>query len=109
MGTRNAAGLTGGWHGPRNRREGRRQRLIRRLLIAGDGKPVSGREMVQAIYPRGPWPEWRWACVRLSARRYAVPVLKPRSRPLKWRANPLVIKNSVNYQYDENACRKYVA
>ena len=66
------------------RREGRRMRLIRRLLMIADG--VSAREMVRAIYPRGPWSEWCWARVRQSARRSAEPVLEPRSRPLLWRA-----------------------
>jgi len=32
-------------------REGRRQRIVRRLLIAADGKPVSTRDMVEAIFP----------------------------------------------------------
>jgi hypothetical protein len=33
---------------------------IRRLLIAADGKPVSGREMIEVIYPgRDSWPPSR--------------------------------------------------
>jgi hypothetical protein len=87
--TRNTAGLCRGWDGRRDRGEGRRQRAIRRLLIAANGASVTGREMMQAIYSRGePWTEWRWRDVRASARRWAVPVLEPRSRPLRWRAKP---------------------
>jgi hypothetical protein len=52
------AGLNHGWRGRRDRgrrdrREGRRQRIIRRLLIGADGGTVGGREMMAAIYPRG--------------------------------------------------------
>jgi hypothetical protein len=35
-----------------------------------------------------PIPEWRLASVRKAASRFAVRVLEPRSRPLKWRAKP---------------------
>jgi hypothetical protein len=88
-GSRNTSGLNRGWRGRGDKREGRRQRVVRRLLIAADGAPILGREMMQAIYPRGePWTEWRWRDVRASARRWAVPVLEPRTRPLKWRAKP---------------------
>jgi hypothetical protein len=85
---RNTAGLNRGWRGPRDRREGRRQRLIRRLLIAADGEPVTTRDMIDVIYPRANRMEWRWRDVRASARRWAEPLLKPRSRPLRWRAKP---------------------
>jgi hypothetical protein len=85
-GPKNAAGLTGGWHGPRDRREGHRQRKIRRLLIAANGQPVSARDMIAIVYPgRTSWPEWCWACVRRSAERYAERVW-PRARPLRWKA-----------------------
>jgi hypothetical protein len=85
---RNISGLNRGYlH--RRRREGRRQKAIRRLLIAADGGGVSGRQMMEAIYYRGePWTEWRCATVRLSALRYAERVLEPRSRPLLWKAKP---------------------
>jgi hypothetical protein len=36
--------LLSGWRGRRDRREGRRQRIIRRLFIGADGRPVSTRE-----------------------------------------------------------------
>jgi hypothetical protein len=86
--TRNRAGLLlRGWVGDRDRREGRRQRIIRRLLIAAGGKPVSGLEMISAIYPGQAWGEWRWAKVRESASRYAVRI-EPRTRPLCWRLKP---------------------
>jgi hypothetical protein len=59
------------------------------MLIAADGEPVSGRDLMAAVYMRGePWTEWRWRDVRISARRWAVPVLKPRARPLRWRIKP---------------------
>jgi hypothetical protein len=95
--TRNTIGLSRGWVGRRgDRREGRRQRAVRRLLIAADGGPVTTRQMVEAAYPRidtsKMLPQWRWQDVRLSARRYAEPILQPRSRPLKWRAKPEVFK-----------------
>jgi hypothetical protein len=51
--TRNVSGLSRGWGGRSDRREGRRQRIIRRLLIASTGA-VSGRELMFAIFPRGP-------------------------------------------------------
>jgi hypothetical protein len=91
--TRNTAGLNHGWRGRpgRDRREGRRQRIVRRLLIAADGGPVSTQEMIEAIYPKldlsKTLPDWRWRDVRWSARRWATP-LTPRSRPLRWRAKP---------------------
>src|SRR5262249_13826596 len=89
---RNGMTLNRGWRGPRDRREGHRQRKIRRLLIAADGQPVSTLAMMEAIYPYGPWPYWRWHNARMSARRYAKPVLSPRSRPLLWRAKPGVLR-----------------
>src|SRR4029079_8744629 len=89
--TRNVSGLQRGWAWMReNRREGARQRAIRRLLIAADGEPITTRQMMEAVFPRrnfrGAQPDWLWACVRRSALRYASPILSPRSRPLRWRA-----------------------
>ena len=78
------------WRGRPYHAEGRRQRAIRRLLIAAGGRPVSTQEMMAAIFPRSPWVYWRWHCVRMSATRYAQPV-EPRSRPLLWRARPGVL------------------
>ena len=34
-----------------NRGEGRRQRIIRRLLIAANGRPITTREMFEAVHP----------------------------------------------------------
>jgi hypothetical protein len=58
------------------------------MLIAADGKPVDGREIMAAVYPWKPWPEWRWRDMRKSASRYADRILQPRSRPLMWRPKP---------------------
>jgi hypothetical protein len=87
--TRNTRGLNRGWRGPRDRREGYKQRAVRRLLIAANGQPVTTVQIMEAIYLRGePWTDWRWDWARRSASRYAVRVLKPRSRPLLWRGKP---------------------
>jgi hypothetical protein len=67
-------------------REGRRMKQIRRQLIIGGGVATT-RELVEAVYAkRQSWPEWCWRRVRWSAKRYADPVLNPRSRPLLWKA-----------------------
>ena len=69
-------------------REGRRQRQIRRVLVAASGKPVSTVQFMRAIYLRGEtWVKWRWLDVRRSAERYAVRVM-PRTKPLRWRLKP---------------------
>jgi hypothetical protein len=67
-----------------DRRVGRRLRQVKRVLAAADDKPVTTRQFMEAVYIHGePCAMWRWAKVRLSARRYAKPAL-PRSRPLHW-------------------------
>lgn len=50
--SRNWSGLSRGWHRNRPgwRREGRKQRIVHRLLIAGDRRPVSGRELMAAAF-----------------------------------------------------------
>jgi hypothetical protein len=62
--------------------EGKRQRAVRRLLIAADSRPVTTRQMMEVAHHGRSWPEWRWRDMRKSAIRYAEPILSPRSRPL---------------------------
>jgi hypothetical protein len=57
---------------------------------------------MEAVYIRGErWTEWRWHDVRVSARRWAVPVLEPRTRPLKWRAKPDLLSRQQLAKNDE--------
>jgi len=87
--------LNRGWASRRlgaDRREGRLQRAVRRAFIAS-GKPLTTRELVQWAYPRlKQVPDIQWRYVRLAAERWAVRV-KPRSRPLRWRAKPGALDN----------------
>jgi hypothetical protein len=79
----------------RDRREGARQRGVRRLFIVLDGGTATTRDLYLAAYPRldpsERVPGWRWNKVRRAAERWAVRVGR-RSRPLLWRAKPEVFK-----------------
>jgi hypothetical protein len=87
----NGWGKISGWRGRRDRREGYRQRAIRRQFIALHGATVTTRDLLLAAYPRlvvgEHVPDWQWTKVRRAAERWAVRVGR-RSRPLKWRARP---------------------
>jgi hypothetical protein len=71
------------------RREGRVQRLARRMLITAGSTAISARTMMEIIYRREPWTHARWRQVGYAARRWAEPVV-PRTRPLKWVAKDAV-------------------
>ena len=73
---------------PSGKREGRKQRLIRRRLLVANGQPVSAREFMELIHGPGPHPEWRWAALGKSATKWAERVFTPRSRPLMWKPKP---------------------
>ena len=68
--------------------EGRRQRAVRRRLIAADGGSVTTKQMVEVAHPRldlsKTHPDWLWHDIRLIAERYAERVW-PRTRPLRWK------------------------
>jgi len=88
--SRSVANFNRGWRGPRDRREGARQRAVRRAFAYAD--VLTTAELMQYVWPRlkivGRLPRWRWYLVRRAAERYADRALDPRrSRPLKWRLN----------------------
>ena len=66
-------------------REGRVQRIARRLLIARDG-PVTTREIVEQAWP-GVRTYWHWMNAVRAIERFAYRA-GPRSRPLMWIAKP---------------------
>ena len=69
-------------------REGRVQRLARRLLIARDG-PITTRELVDQAWP-GERKLWHWVNAVRVIERYARRA-GPRSRPLQWAPRPGVL------------------
>jgi len=72
-------------------RVGRHQRRIRQAFIAYGERSVTTAELFLFVWPRldvnKRWPCNKWRSVRWAAERYAVRV-KPRTRPLLWRAKP---------------------
>src|SRR5262249_14310701 len=72
------------WRGPRDRREGCNQRLIRRAFCYRD--ILTTAELMCFVFPAADiarLPGWRWFAVRRAAERYAVRI--GRRRPLRWR------------------------
>jgi hypothetical protein len=55
-------------------RVGRRQRQIRRCLVAANGEPVRTSELMAWVYPHasGKLECWRWPDVARSARKFAI-------------------------------------
>jgi hypothetical protein len=72
--------------------EGKRQRAVRRLLIAADSRPVTTRQMMEVAHHGRSWPEWRWRDMRKSAIRYIAPL----TSSLMWRAKPGVLHRKPN-------------
>jgi len=56
------------------RREGRVQRIARRMLVTAGSTAISARTMMEIIYRREPWTHARWPQVSYAARRWAEPV-----------------------------------
>jgi hypothetical protein len=79
------------YRGPPPDRVGRRQKQVRRALLAAGDPAVSTAQLFEWCWPRldpdARWPLWRWYTVTRAASRYAVP-MNPRTRPLMWRARP---------------------
>jgi hypothetical protein len=79
-------------------REGRVQRLCRRLLIAQNG-PITTRELVEQAWP-GERKLWHWVNAARVIERFAYRA-GPRSRPLTWVAKPNVLGTDITSASDE--------
>src|SRR5262249_38319828 len=93
--TRNVANLNRGWRGPRDLREGRNQRLIRRAFAYRN--ILTTGELMRFVFPASDiarLPGWRWYAVRRAAERYGVRI--GRRRPLQWRAKPSALMRPRN-------------
>jgi hypothetical protein len=65
-------------------REGRVERIARRMLIAAGSTAVTTTAIMEIAYREKPWTHSRWFSARDAARRWAEPVI-PKTRPLRWR------------------------
>ena len=74
-----------------------------KITLAAGSTAISTTVIMEIAYPDGSWPAWKWGQASKSARRWAEPVLRPRSRPLMWRAKPGVLEGKNSRAQDDQS------